>query len=68
MSKCSSYDSLEIFTFFSLKIGRILLCSWMDGSSQFEANFYPTVEVKTFRLSLPVISSNVTLGYYINEN
>lgn len=57
---------LENIYFF--EIGSILLCSWMDGYSQSEANFYPTVEVKTFRLSLPVISSIVTLGYYINEN
>lgn len=54
--------------FFPPKIGSILLCSWMDGTFQFEANFHPTVEVKTFSLSLLVISSNVTLGYYINEN
>lgn len=72
MSKNYSCQNVQVMTAwkYSLfsKIGSILLCSWMEGSFRFEANFHPTVEVKTFSLSLLVISSNVTLGYYINEN
>lgn len=55
MSTNHSCQSVQVMTAWKhshfLKLCSMLLYIWMDGSSRFEANFHPVVEVKSFGLS-----------------